>query len=139
MSPARPILSWSIRGRAGKEVYQAMLQEGVIIRAMDAYGFPEYIRVNVGLPQENRRFLAALKKVLGLGAEWGIGLIITIDGPAGVGKSTVGRRLAQSLGYLYVDSGALYRAVAWQALAAGAGSGGPGRPGPPCWRPSGRT
>jgi histidinol-phosphate aminotransferase len=53
-------------GREGRAVYQAMLQEGVIIRAMDAYGFPEHIRVNVGLPQENERFLAALKKVLGL-------------------------------------------------------------------------
>jgi len=53
--------------RSGKEIYQAMLREGVIIRAMDAYGFPEYIRVNVGLPEENRRFLAALQKVLGSG------------------------------------------------------------------------
>jgi histidinol-phosphate aminotransferase len=51
----------------GQEVYQAMLRQGVIIRAMDAYGFPEYIRVNVGLPQENRRFLEALQKVLGSG------------------------------------------------------------------------
>ena len=41
--------------------------------------------------------------------------IITIDGPAGAGKSTVGRRLARSLNYLYLDSGSLYRAVAWQA------------------------
>lgn len=40
-------------------------------------------------------------------------ITITIDGPAGVGKSTLGRRLAQALGYRYVDSGALYRAVAW--------------------------
>ena len=40
--------------------------------------------------------------------------IITIDGPAGAGKSTVGRRLARSLNYLYLDSGSLYRAVAWQ-------------------------
>jgi cytidylate kinase len=40
--------------------------------------------------------------------------IVTIDGPAGAGKSTVARLLAQSLGYLYLDSGALYRAVAWQ-------------------------
>jgi cytidylate kinase len=45
--------------------------------------------------------------------------IITIDGPAGAGKSTVGRLLAQSLGYIYLDSGALYRAVAWQAIRAG--------------------
>ncbi len=53
-------------GRSGREVYQAMLKEGVIIRAMDAYGFPEHIRVNVGLPEENERFLATLQKVLGL-------------------------------------------------------------------------
>ena len=44
-----------------------MLRQGVIIRAMDAYGFPEYIRVNVGLPEENRRFIKALQKVLGSG------------------------------------------------------------------------
>ncbi len=47
------------------------------------------------------------------------GAIITIDGPAGAGKSTVGRRLAQSLHYLYLDSGSLYRAVAWQSLRLG--------------------
>ena len=52
--------------RPGQEVFQAMLRQGVIIRAMDAYGLPDYIRVNVGLPQENRRFLEALKKVLGM-------------------------------------------------------------------------
>ncbi len=38
-------------------------------------------------------------------------LIIAIDGPAGAGKSTVGRRLAQALGLRYVDTGAMYRAV----------------------------
>jgi cytidylate kinase len=41
---------------------------------------------------------------------------IAIDGPAGSGKSTVGERLARLLGYLYVDTGAMYRAVAWLAL-----------------------
>ncbi|MBM4294949.1 MAG: histidinol-phosphate transaminase [Deltaproteobacteria bacterium] len=51
-------------GRPGREVYQAMLRHGVIIRAMDAYGFPDYIRVNVGLPEENQRFLETLAKVL---------------------------------------------------------------------------
>ncbi len=43
-------------------------------------------------------------------------LIIAIDGPSGVGKSTLGKRLARHLGYLYIDSGALYRAVALNAL-----------------------
>lgn len=39
-------------------------------------------------------------------------LLVTIDGPAGAGKSSVGKRLAHRLGYFYLDSGALYRAVA---------------------------
>ena len=40
-------------------------------------------------------------------------VIIAIDGPSGVGKSTVAQRLARLLGYQYVDSGAMYRAVGW--------------------------
>ena len=41
-------------------------------------------------------------------------LLITVDGPAGVGKSTVSKRLAARLGYSYLDTGALYRAIAWK-------------------------
>lgn len=41
--------------------------------------------------------------------------VVTIDGPAGAGKSTVARRLAARLGYAYVNSGAIYRALAWRA------------------------
>src|SRR6266404_1819506 len=43
-------------------------------------------------------------------------LIIAIDGPSGSGKSTVGKAVAQQLGYLYIDSGAVYRAVGLKAL-----------------------
>src|SRR5438477_5970647 len=43
-------------------------------------------------------------------------LIIAIDGPSGSGKSTVGRAIARRLGYLYIDSGAVYRAVGHKAL-----------------------
>jgi cytidylate kinase len=43
-------------------------------------------------------------------------LTITIDGPAGSGKSSVARRVAGALGYLYLDSGAMYRALALKAL-----------------------
>jgi CMP/dCMP kinase len=44
------------------------------------------------------------------------GLVIAIDGPSGAGKSTAGRALAARLGYLFVDTGAMYRAVALKAL-----------------------
>lgn len=47
-------------------------------------------------------------------------LVITIDGPAGVGKSTVAARLAERLGWTYLDTGAMYRAVTWAALEHGA-------------------
>ena len=47
------------------------------------------------------------------------GLIIAIDGPVGSGKSTVARRVAELLGYLHLDSGAMYRAVALGATRAG--------------------
>jgi cytidylate kinase len=46
-------------------------------------------------------------------------IIIAIDGPAGAGKSTVARRVADRLGFLYIDTGAMYRAVALWALRAG--------------------
>ncbi len=48
-------------------------------------------------------------------------IVVAIDGPAGAGKSTVARRLAEKLGILYIDSGAMYRAVGLWALRAGVG------------------
>jgi histidinol-phosphate aminotransferase len=47
-----------------KSVYEKMLRQGVIVRAMTAYGYPNYIRVTVGLPEENERFIMSLGKVL---------------------------------------------------------------------------
>ena len=43
-------------------------------------------------------------------------MIVAIDGPAGAGKSTVARRLAERLGFRYLDTGAMYRAVTWLAM-----------------------
>ena len=45
-------------------IFERLLREGVIVRSMASYGFPEYIRINVGLPEENARFIRALEKVL---------------------------------------------------------------------------
>lgn len=44
---------------------------------------------------------------------------IAIDGPAGAGKSTVAKRLARELGFTYIDTGAMYRALTWKALQTG--------------------
>lgn len=45
-------------------------------------------------------------------------LVVAIDGPAGAGKSTVAQLAAKKLGYTYIDTGAMYRAVAWKTLQA---------------------
>jgi histidinol-phosphate aminotransferase len=50
--------------QAGR-VFEELLREGVIVRPVGGYGLPDHLRVSVGLPEENDRFLAALGKVLG--------------------------------------------------------------------------
>jgi len=50
--------------RDADDIFRRMLQEGVIVRSMTSYGYPQYIRINVGLPEENERFIEALKKVI---------------------------------------------------------------------------
>ena len=47
---------------------------------------------------------------------------VAIDGPAGAGKSTIAKLVAEKLGYIYIDTGAMYRAVAWKILDAGEGT-----------------
>ena len=51
-------------GHPADVVFEHMLRQGVIVRSMRAYGFPTYIRINVGLQEENRRFLRALETIL---------------------------------------------------------------------------
>ncbi len=51
-------------GQSADTVFENMLRQGVIVRSMRAYGFPTYIRINVGLEEENQRFLNALERVL---------------------------------------------------------------------------
>jgi histidinol-phosphate aminotransferase len=46
------------------EVFEKMLRQGIIVRSMASYGYPEYIRVNVGLPEENKRLVEALTKIV---------------------------------------------------------------------------
>lgn len=43
-------------------------------------------------------------------------LVVAIDGPAGAGKSTIAKLAAEELGYIYIDTGAMYRSVAWKFL-----------------------
>jgi len=46
------------------ELFEKMLRQGVIARSMSAYGYPRFIRINAGLPDENRRFIETLRSVL---------------------------------------------------------------------------
>ena len=54
-------------GRLAAPVYEALLREGVIVRPVASYGMPNHLRVTVGLPEENDRFIQALKKVMSKG------------------------------------------------------------------------
>lgn len=47
-------------------------------------------------------------------------IVVAIDGPAGAGKSTIAKLAAEKLGYAYIDTGAMYRSVAWKFLQTGA-------------------
>ena len=51
-------------GKNADEVFENMLRQGVIVRSMTSYGYPDYIRINVGLHNENVRFIKALEKAI---------------------------------------------------------------------------
>jgi histidinol-phosphate aminotransferase len=53
-----------VRVGRGQEVFQQLLQQGVIVRPTAGYRFPEHVRVTVGTPEENRKFIQALEKVI---------------------------------------------------------------------------
>jgi histidinol-phosphate aminotransferase len=48
----------------GREIFDLLLREGIIVRPMDPYGLPEYLRITVGAAAENRKFVEALRLVL---------------------------------------------------------------------------
>jgi histidinol-phosphate aminotransferase len=54
--------------QAGMRVFQSLLKQGVIVRPVNNYGLPQWLRISVGLPEENDRFLKALELSLGAGA-----------------------------------------------------------------------
>ena len=54
-----------VRVGDGAAIYQRLLEQGIIVRPVAGYGLPEFLRVTVGLPAENRRFLDAMAAVLG--------------------------------------------------------------------------
>jgi histidinol-phosphate aminotransferase len=57
----------SLRVADAPRVYRALLERGIIVRPIAGYGLPEHLRVTVGLPEHNARFLEALEAVIGKG------------------------------------------------------------------------
>ncbi len=49
----------------GEKVYESLLREGVIVRPVTGYGFPRHVRISIGTPEENRRVVEALAKIMG--------------------------------------------------------------------------
>jgi histidinol-phosphate aminotransferase len=63
LPPAGNFTAFAVPG-GGQRVYSALLQRGVIVRPLSPYGMPDHLRVSVGLPVENQRFLKMLGEVL---------------------------------------------------------------------------
>ena len=51
-------------GDDASAIFEGLLEQGVIVRPVAGYGMPRHLRVSIGLPEENQRFLEALKRVL---------------------------------------------------------------------------
>ncbi|MHB1202252.1 MAG: aminotransferase class I/II-fold pyridoxal phosphate-dependent enzyme, partial [Acidithiobacillus sp.] len=63
LPPAGNFIAFAVPGGAAR-IYDALLRRGVIVRPLQPYGMPEHLRVSVGLPEENQRFLTVLAEVL---------------------------------------------------------------------------
>ena len=61
-------------------IYDGLLQEGIIVRPIGVYGLPNHLRVTVGLPLENKRFIDSLKKLLGAGVKKTVSTDLKQDG-----------------------------------------------------------
>ncbi|MFC1523091.1 (d)CMP kinase, partial [Elusimicrobiota bacterium] len=97
----------------GNELFNALLGKGVIIRPMGAPGLENFVRISIGTKAENKRLLEVLKDLRKMTRKSGV---IAMDGPVGVGKSEVSRLVARKLGFLFVNTGDMYRALTWKAL-----------------------
>ena len=87
--------------------FQSLLDEGVkLVESGDAPAFEEWFRHGKDFRQSLITHHSSL-------------ITIAIDGPAGAGKTTIAREVARRLGLKYVDTGAMYRAVAWKSLEEG--------------------
>ena len=62
--PTHANFIWLDTGRNSRELFGQLLQKGVIVRTGDIFGFDSFIRVTIGLPEQNERFIAALKETL---------------------------------------------------------------------------
>jgi histidinol-phosphate aminotransferase len=80
-------------GQGAGPLYQALLREGVIVRPIGGYGMPNFLRVSIGLPDENARFLEALAKVLHRAGGHALAIRDGQTGPARGGRAGVDRRL----------------------------------------------
>lgn len=98
----------------------ALLRRGVIVRPVANYGLGRHVRVTVGTQAEDDRLLAALDDLLAQRRRrMERPVVVALDGPAGAGKSTVAKLVAERSGLALVDTGAIYRSVGLVALRRG--------------------
>lgn len=113
------------------ELNVELLRRGVIVRPVANYDLVDAVRVSVGTAAENDKLFGALDELRASGRSGGKAkrapdgsssstaaapIVVALDGPAGAGKSTVARLVAERAGLALVDTGAIYRSVALEAV-----------------------
>ncbi|MEB3290433.1 MAG: bifunctional pantoate--beta-alanine ligase/(d)CMP kinase [Leptolyngbya sp.] len=126
----RGLMAAQDRFKAGERSRAALIEAVQTTLAQEPSVQPQYVELvhpDTLVPLDNVETLGLLAVAAHLGSTRLIDNlllrhrqpILAIDGPAGAGKSTVARQVAKRLGLLYLDSGAMYRAITWQALQQG--------------------
>ena len=109
-----PHVSPPPKGMDAEALYEGLLSRGVIVRWLKSFGLPGIFAFLWATPGKTIYLSGPSKRCYPMTVKPEGVFTVTLDGPAGVGKSTIAKDVAEALGIAYLDTGAMFRATAWK-------------------------